>query len=193
MYDTDALLLPFLQLIILSVSQCLKYSTGISEMWTGEKCKLFINFFFNWRLDLSISVPIWRVGVIIIFKGKIRRFSLLDNLAQKGVFWLKQKCSRYQRFAWFRCVFCIYSWSALLKRSSVSNCLGCSGKLVFAVFIFKQFNVLLSSLQTPPAAVFTLFICGQQALRQKLLVLCGKEDVFSKWGVQNQVNIKIHK
>lgn len=173
MYDTDALLLPFLQLIILSVSQCLKYSTGISEMWTGEKCKLFINFFFYWRLDLSISVPIWRVGVIIIFKGKTRWFSLLDNLAQKGVFWLKQKCSRYQRFAWFRCVFCIYSWSALLKRSSVSNCLGCSGKLVFAVF--------------------TLFICGQQALRQKLLVLCGKEDVFSKWGVQNQVSIKIHK
>lgn len=43
--------------------------------------------------------------------------------------------------------------------------------------------VLLPSLQTPAAALFTLIICrtgGQQALRQKLPVLCGKEDVCSK-------------
>lgn len=50
---------------------------------------------------------------------------------------LYQKCSRYQRFAWFRCISCIYSWAAFSKKSSVSNCLGCSGKFVFSVIIFN--------------------------------------------------------
>lgn len=163
-------------------------------MWKWWKCKRFINLFILIEDWISVSQCLnEELRWILKFKGKTKWFSFLDNLAQKGVFWVKQKCSRYQRFAWFRCISCIYSWAALLKRSSVSNCLGCSEKLVFAVIIFKQFNVLLSSLQTPPAAVFTLFICGQQALRQKLLVLCGKEDFFSKWRVQNQVSIKIHK
>lgn len=56
MYDTDALLLPFLQLIILSVSQCLKI---LYWHFTCEQEKnansLSIIFFF---MDLSISVPI---------------------------------------------------------------------------------------------------------------------------------------
>lgn len=70
MYDTDALLLPFLQLIILSVSQCLKYSTGISEMWIGEKCKLFINFFFieGW---ISVSQCLYEeLGWLLYLRGK---------------------------------------------------------------------------------------------------------------------------
>lgn len=192
MFDTDALLLPFLQLILLSMSQCLKILYWCFRAVKRMKMQTVINLFLFIEDWISVSQSLYEeLGWILKFKGKT--FSLLDNLAQKGVFGVKQKCSRYQRFAWFRCISCISSWAALLKRSSVSNCLGCSGKLVFAVIIFKQFNVLLSSLQTPPAAVFTLFICGQQALRQKLLLLCGKEDFFSKCRVQNQVSIKIHK
>lgn len=156
-------------------------------MWKGWKCKLFINL-FTFIEDWISGTQCLYEELGWIFKGKTRWFSLLDDLAEKGVFWLKKNLADIKE---------LLGLGAFPAFTAELPCwkdrLWVTVLAIFAAIIFKQLNVLLSSLQTPPAAVFTLFICGQQALRQKLLVLCGKEDVFSKRRVQNQVSIKIHK
>lgn len=84
----DALLLPFLWLSILSVSQCLKILvfTGNWEMWKGGKYKMFINiFFFIWRLDLSAYMRRW-AEYYSLRENKVIFLSWITSLNRKVCF-----------------------------------------------------------------------------------------------------------
>lgn len=143
MYNIGVLLLPFLQLNILSASRCLEslFFTGISEMWKGEKCKMFINIFFLSKAGSQyLSYLYEKVGWILKFKGKTRWFYLLDNfLEQKGVM-AETKVEQIWRVYLVQMYFLHLQLNCTSEGwSSVSNHLACSGKLVFAMIIFKEF------------------------------------------------------